>query len=98
MSWIKRNWTPEEADEWTKEDLIAVILAPFTYIFLSIGLALSLFELWSGYILLGAGVIVTGLMFWVIHPKLNTISRDYETKQKQYLEELERSVRWEETK
>jgi len=98
MPWIRRKWTPEEADEWTKEDLIAVILAPFTYIFLSIGLALALFGLLSGYIMLGAGVIVTGLMIWVIHPKLNTISMDYEKKQKQYLEELERSVRWEETK
>jgi len=95
MGWIRREWTPEEADEWTKEDLIAVILAPFTYIFTAIGLAWSLFGLWYGFVMLALGIIVTILMFWVIDPKLSTISTEYEKKQKEYLENLERIVRWE---
>jgi hypothetical protein len=34
----------------------------------------------------------------VINPKLKAISSGYEKKQKEYLESLERIMRWEETK
>ena len=98
MSWVRRKWTPSEADEWTKEDLIAVILSPLTYILIPLGLALSLFGLWYGFVTLGVGIIITLIMFWVINPKLSTISTEYEKKQKAYLENLERIIRWEEPK
>jgi len=98
MALIKRTWTPAEADEWSKEDLIAVILSPVAYILIPLGLALSLFGFWYGYAALGAGIIAAVLMFWVIHPKLSTISNEYEKKQKEYLENLERIIRWEEPK
>lgn len=34
-------------------------------------------------------------MIKIIDPKLKAISEDYEIKQKQYLEDLERIARWE---
>ena len=96
MAWIKRTWLPHEADEWTKEDWIAIVLSPLSYIFITFGLAMSLFLLPVGYIMLALGVIITVLLFWVINPKLGVISEDYEKKQREYLDELEHIQRWEE--
>ncbi|HID07833.1 MAG TPA: hypothetical protein EYP10_11890 [Armatimonadetes bacterium] len=96
MGWLKRDWTPEEADEWTKEDWIAIVLAPLGYILLMLGVALSLLALPIGYALLVAGVMVTFVMHWVIDPKLRSLSEEYERRQKAYLEELERIERWQE--
>ncbi len=31
MAFIRRNWTAIEADEWTKEDWITIILSPLIY-------------------------------------------------------------------
>lgn len=95
MSLIRRKWDPVHADEWTKEDWIAIILSPLAYIFLSIGTGLSLLLLPIGYITLGIGIILTVLMHWVIDPKLKTISAEYEKRQQEYLKELERKARWE---
>jgi hypothetical protein len=44
---------------------------------------------------LGAGVVLMLVMLWIIDPKLKAISEDYEAKQKQYLEDLEKIARWE---
>ncbi|UCH63054.1 MAG: hypothetical protein JSU77_00950 [Fidelibacterota bacterium] len=98
MALIRRKWTPAAADEWTREDWITIVLSPLAYITLAIGVALSIFLLKIGFIVLGAGVVLTALMHWVIDPKLKTISEDYEKKQKDYLEELEKIIRWEEIK
>ncbi len=96
MAWLKRSWTPEEADEWTKEDLIASILSPLAYITLTIGAALSLLALTIGYIVLITGIVLTLAMYFVIDPKLRKISSEYEKKQQVYLEDLEKNQRWEE--
>jgi len=40
MSLTKKEWTPDEAEKWTKEDSIAVLLSPIVYIMLMIGTAL----------------------------------------------------------
>jgi len=98
MAFIKRDWTPAEADEWTKEDVITVILSPLTYILIPIGLALALFGLWYGFVMFAIGIIISCIMFWIINPKLSTISKEYEKKQKTFLENLERIIRWEDTK
>ena len=52
MPLIRRTWTAIEADEWTKEDWIAIILSPLIYVLLTIGTALSLLLLWYGYVML----------------------------------------------
>jgi hypothetical protein len=96
MSFIKRNWTPDQADEWTKEDWLTVIISPICYITLMIGTVLSLLLNFWGFILLAVGILLTVLMHWIIDPKLKVISNEYEKKQHDYLEKLERNVRWEE--
>jgi len=97
MGFIKRKWTAKEADEWRKEDWIAIIISPICYGALMIGTALSLLLLTVGFIILGAGLVLTALMYWVINPKLSQISKDYEKKQKHYIDELEKKANWEES-
>jgi len=95
MGWIKRKWTAEQADRWTKEDYITFILSPLIYFLLAIGVAFCLLLLWYGWIILGVSVVLFVVMVRIIDPKLKAISEDYEEKQKQYLEELEKIARWE---
>ena len=95
MALIRREWTPAAADEWTKEDWFVIVLSPMTYVGLALGVAMSILLLKVGFIILGLTVALTILMFWIIDPKLKTISEDYEKKQKQYLEQLEKIERWE---
>lgn len=95
MALFKRNWTAHEADEWTKEDWLAIVISPFSYIFITLGVAMSLFLLPMGFVFLGIGIVITALMFWVINPKLKAISAGYEKKQQEYLKDLERIQRWE---
>ena len=96
MSFIRRKWTPHEADEWTKEDWIAIVISPFSYILITIGVAMSLFLLPIGFLLLGIGIVITAIMFFVIDPKLKSLSEGYEEKQREYLQDLEKMQRWEE--
>jgi len=96
MALIRRNWTARDADEWTKEDLFAVILSPVVYFLFTLGMAFSALLMPLGFILLGVAIVLMLLMIYIINPKLSVISEDYEKKQKKYLEELEKKVKWEE--
>ena len=96
MSLFRRNWTPAEADEWTKHDFWASFFAVCAYFLITVGTARALLLAWDGYVELAAGAVCTILMFKIIDPKLRVISSDYEEKQHAYLDELERKVRWEE--
>jgi len=96
MGLIKREWQANEADEWTKEDWIAIIISPFSYVLICMGLAMSLFLLPAGFFLLAVGIVITVVMFVVIDPKLRAVSTDYEQKQREYLKDLEKIQRWEE--
>ncbi len=93
---IKRRWSADEADRWTKEDYLVFVISPLIYIFLAVGTALSLLLFWYGWVLLAFGIVLLLVMIWIIDPKLKAISEDYEAKQKKYLEDLERIARWEE--
>ena len=95
MPFIRRKWTPQSADDWRKEDWIAIILSAFSYFTLAIGSALSFLLLPVGFIILGVAIILIFLMYWVIDPKLRTISEEYEKKQKDYLQHLEEIQKWE---
>lgn len=95
MKGIRRVWTAEEADNWTKEDWITIVLSPLAYIFLMLGVGLSFLLLWYGFIILFVGIGLTIMMHWIINPKLKMISDTYEKKQKVYLQELEDRIRWE---
>ena len=96
MSWIKKEWTAQQADRWSKEDYLTFIISPVIYFLLALGVALSLLLLWYGWVILAASLILLVVMIKVIDPKLKAISEDYEIKQKEYLEDLERIERWEE--
>ncbi|MBN1153622.1 hypothetical protein JXB12_01735 [candidate division KSB1 bacterium] len=95
MGFIRREWTAKEADEWRKEDWFAIILSASSYVLLTIGSALSFLLLPVGFVILGIGIIITILMYWIIDPKLKTISTEYEKKQKEYLLQLEEIQKWE---
>ncbi len=96
MALIRRIWTAREADEWTKEDLITIIISPLIYFLLTIGVALSALLMPVGFLMLVLGILLIVVMIYIINPKLSVISEDYEKKQKEYLEELEKKVKWEE--
>ena len=94
---IRRTWTPEEADGWSREDWIAIILSPIVYALIIIGVARLLLGLLDGALITLGALAGAFLLYWVIDPKLRAVSVDYEAKQSRYLEELERSVRWDES-
>jgi SSS family solute:Na+ symporter len=93
---IRRSWTPEEAEGWSREDWIAIILSPIVYALIIMGLARLLLGLLDGALITLCALAGGVLLYWVIDPKLRAVSVDYEAKQASYLEELERSVRWDE--
>ena len=95
MAFIRRDWTPAAADDWRKEDWIAIIISPLAYIGLAVGVALSMLLIPAGFIVLTIAVVLIIFMHWVIDPKLKMISNEYEQKQKAYLNDLERITRWE---
>jgi len=96
MNLFRKEWTPREADEWTIHDTAAVIISPLIYLFITIGCMLSLLLVPVGFVLLAVGVILLIVLIRIINPKLSAVSEGYEKKQKQYIEELERKVKWEE--
>ena len=96
MSLFRKDWTPREADEWTIHDWVAVIVSPVIYLLLTIGVMLSALLVTAGFFLLGAAIVLLVILVRVINPKLDAISEAYEKRQKEYIEELERKVKWEE--
>jgi len=96
MGAIKRKWTAKDADEWSKEDTLTIILSPLIYMALMIGIALSALLIPLGFVILAAGVVMIVVMVYIINPKLSAVSEEYEKKQKQYLQNLDKKIKWEE--
>jgi hypothetical protein len=92
---IKREWTPAEADTWTKEDVLAAFLSVIAFVLVALGTTYAFLLHPIGFVLLGTGVALGGLVFWIVGPKLTAVSGEYEKKQAEYVEQLERIVRWE---
>jgi hypothetical protein len=92
----RKRWSAKEADEWSKEDTITIIISPLIYVMLLVGGALSALLVPAGFVILAAGVVLLVVMVRIIDPKLSAVSEAYEKKQKEYIEELERKVKWEE--
>jgi len=91
---IRRTWTAEQAGEWTREDWIVIVLSPLVFAFTLFGLTKLLLLQISGLWLVLAAIAGVAAIYWVIDPKLRAVSEEFETTQAKYLEELERSVRW----
>ena len=95
MVFIRRQWTPEDAQHWTREDALAAVLSALGYLLIIIGGTLALLASTAGYFILAAGIGASALMYWVIDPKLRAISREYERRQKEFLARVEGITRWE---
>jgi hypothetical protein len=95
LSLFRKKWTPGEADEWSVQDWVAVIISPVIYLLLTLGVMLSMLLVTVGFVLLASAIVLLVLLVRVINPKLDAISEGYEKKQKEYIEELERKVKWE---
>ena len=95
MNLFRRNWTPAEADEWTVHDTITVIISPVIYILILVGSSLAALLIPAGFVALAVGAVLFVVMVKIINPKLSATSRGYEAKQKEYIEELEKKVKWE---
>lgn len=93
---LKRNWTAAEADQWSKEDFAAAALGVLAFVAVAFGTPYAFLLRPAGFALFFGGVGLGALMLWIIGPKLNAVSADYEKKQKRYLEDLEKIMRWEE--
>ena len=91
---IRRTWTAEQAGEWTREDWIVIVLSPLVFALILFGLTKLLLLQISGLWLVLAAIAGAAAIYWVIDPKLRAVSEEFETTQAKYLEELERSVRW----
>ena len=93
---IRRHWTPEQADEWTREDWIAVVLSPLVFAALMIGVTKLLLLQPGGMLLIVAAIVGTAAIYWVIDPKLRAVSHEYEAQQATYVDQLEKRMRWQE--
>jgi hypothetical protein len=91
---IRRRWTADEAQEWTREDWIAIVLSPVVYGCVLFGLVRLLLSQPSGGLLLVAAALGAWIVYWVIDPKLRAVSVDYEQRQADYTAELARKMRW----
>ena len=95
MQIIKREWTPESADEMHKEDWFAIVFSVIAYISLMVGTAMSALLIPTGFFILIIGILATIIMYLIIDPKLRAISSEYEKQEKDYLLKLEEIQKWE---
>ncbi|MEM7585331.1 MAG: hypothetical protein AAF560_18220 [Acidobacteriota bacterium] len=94
-SLFKRDWSPEDADEWTRHDVVAAVLSAACYLLVALGVAGSLMlEPW-GFAALVGSMVCAGLMFRIIDPKMKAMSQAFEANQKAYLDKMNRATRWE---
>ncbi len=92
---FSRDWTPEEADEWTRHDVVAAALSSACYLLVAVGVAGALLLRPWGFVCLLASIVCGWLMFRVIDPKLKAMSVAFEGRQAGYLERVDRKTRWE---
>jgi len=95
MKLLKKEWTPAEADEWTSHDFWASVLGVLSYILITVGIiGVFLLQFW-GFVAVFMALLLGGVMFFIIDPKLKAMSKAFDLKQADYLEKLEQSNRWE---
>jgi len=84
-----------ELREWGRDDLLACVLAALAYFNGLGGTTLMLMNTFSGWVLTAFTVVQIYLMYRTIDPKLRRVSGEFEKKQKEYIEELDKIVEWE---
>jgi len=95
---MAKKYTPEQAENWGWEELVACITAPAGYIFITIGLALVCLLRWDGWVYLIIGIVSTLVMYFVMDPKLRAVSDEYEKQQAEWLKHVENVSKWQEEK
>jgi Na+/proline symporter len=90
---LRRRWTAEEADAWSREDWVVIVLSPVVFACLMIGVTQLLLLRPAGLLLTALAVLLTLFLYWLIDPKLRAVSAEYEARQQHYLEQLEADVR-----
>lgn len=95
MRFWKKDWTTEEAELWTKEDVMAALCVACSFVGIIVGTVYSFLLQPIGFITLAIAIILGILGVKIIMPKMQSISREYEKKQAEYLENLEKIARWE---
>ena len=85
---------PFGAQDWTREDWIAIVLSPLVYGLLMFGLVNVLLLRGSGFTMLVLAAIGCAAIYWVIDPKLRAVSEEYEQRQSQYVTRLEQRMQW----
>ncbi len=91
---MRRNWCESDADQWTREDIVAATLSFLSYFTAAVGIPLALLQRVEGYVLCVAAAILAVVMFFIINPKLNAVSAAYEDKQREYIKRIEEEQRW----
>jgi len=94
---IRRQWTAAEAQDWTREDWIVIVLSPVVMALLMLGVTGTLLLRVEGLVALVLSIAGGLLIKWVIDPKLTAVSAEYEEQQAAYLRELEQRNRWSST-
>lgn len=97
MRFWKNEWTKEEAELWTKEDVIAAICVAISFVGINIGTIYAFLLMPMGFVIFALSVGIGALGIIIIMPKMKSISSEYEKKQAKYLEDLEKIARWEDT-
>jgi Na+/proline symporter len=95
-AWFATDWTPHEADHWTRHDWAAAFLSATCYLLVAVGVAGALLLRTWGFFALAASAFCGWLMFRVIDPKLKALSAEFELMQAGHLERVNRVTRWEE--
>jgi Na+/proline symporter len=95
MKLFRRDWTAVEAEEWTAHDFWASVFSAGAYVFTTLGVAGALLLRPWGFVALALAIACVVLMFRVIDPKLRAISAEFESREAHYLEQLDKTQRWE---
>jgi hypothetical protein len=95
MTLFRKDWTAHEADHWTRHDLLACVFGVLAFVLVTIGVAGALLLQTWGFITLALSLVFTWLTFKVIDPKLRALSEDFENRQAEYLDAIDRRNRWE---
>ena len=91
---IRRQWTPQDAEEWTREDWIAIVLSPLIFAGILMGLTKLVLLQWSGIWITVLTLFGMGALYWVIDPKMRAVSKEYEAQQHSHLQRLEEVMQW----
>jgi hypothetical protein len=86
---LRRQWTAAEAEQWTREDWIVIVLSPLVLGALMIGVTWTLLLRPAGFVVLVAALLGIVFLYWLIDPKLRAASSRYALHQESYIAQNE---------